>query len=277
MPDGTNFQRFNSVEMQDIFDINGNAIPNSQCVMDLDTNKVLGVHGNRYTLVRHEDVLQSTVDAVRRANVSQDYELKVIDIDSGRKLRAELLFNDLVVEPKVGDYVQFRVSVFNSYDASWSYSQSADGLRLWCLNGCTSADHTAMHRFKHTANIDVNAATRKIGVGLDTFMTNPDRWRRWMNTPVYDAEVEAFFKATLAKKASRQIEDQVNVKQLEYLLQLWSNEKASLGSNAWALYNAMTYWSSHTSDSTSPEGTRRRREDMLAMTLRTSYWNAITN
>ena len=84
-----------------------------------------------------------------------DYTVDVEVLEDGRKLRGQILFNDLVVEPAVGDYTKFKIDFFNSYDASWAFSQQASGLRLWCLNGCTTPDTAARSRYKHTASINV--------------------------------------------------------------------------------------------------------------------------
>ena len=115
----------------------------SRCIVRTDTNEVLGVHGSKYKAIKHDDVVNSVMDAVSQSNVSKDYDTKIEVFDNGAKLRGTIDFADLVMEPAVGDYVRFRVQFFNSYDSSWAFQQSAFGLRLWCLNGCTHADTVA--------------------------------------------------------------------------------------------------------------------------------------
>ena len=102
------------VEMQPVFDKHGEPIKGSQHVVRTDTNQSLGVHGSRYKMVRHDDVVNSILDSVSSANLSDDYNCNVEVLEDGRKLRGEILFNDLVVEPTVGDYVKFKVDFFNS-------------------------------------------------------------------------------------------------------------------------------------------------------------------
>lgn len=264
------------VEMQPVFDQHGEQIPGSKCVMRTDTNEVLGVHGSRYQMVSHDTVVNSIMDAVVEADISRDYEMKTSIIDGGRKLRGEILFRDLTVQPAVGDFVQFRVSFFNSYDGMWSFSQAADGLRLWCLNGCTTPMGTARSVFKHTVSINVEGSASKITNGLEFFMNSKETWQEWMSVQVSDMTAEAFFKATVAKSASRQqLVTKTNEKQLENLLGIWSNEKKQLGGNKWALYNALTYWSSHTSDLKNPEVARRNREDAIAKAMNHKRWQEL--
>lgn len=262
------------VESQPVFDRFGNAIQGSQAVVRTDTNEVLGVHGSRYRILSHDDVVNSLMDAAREANIASDYQLKTSIADGGRKLRGEILFKDLVVEPAVGDFVQFRISFFNSYDASWSFSQAADGLRLWCLNGCTTPIGTGRTMFKHTQSVSVEGSASKIITGAQTFMENRELWQSWMTTTVTDRMAEVFFKQTIAKAPTRQtLKFKTNEKQLENLLGIWAKEKGELGSNKWALYNAMTYWASHTNDLKNPEVARRNREDAIAKAMNHRRWN----
>jgi hypothetical protein len=257
------------VESQPVFDQLGNPIQGSQAVVRTDTNEVLGVHGSRYRVLSHDDVVNSLMDAVKESDLSSDYQLKVKVIEGGRKLRGEILFNNITIEPAVGDIVQYRISFFNSYDASWSFSQAADGLRLWCLNGCTTPMGTGRSVFKHTQSINVEGSAKKIAGGLDTFMNNRELWQNWMSVHVTDHMAEAFFKATIAKTPSRQqLVMKTNEKQLENLLAIWTAEKAQLGANKWALYNAMTYWATHTQDLKNPDVARRNREDAIAKAMK---------
>jgi len=264
------------VETQPIFDSLGNEIPDQKCVMRTDTNTVLGVHGSRYQIIKHDDVVSSLMDAVKTSNISRDYTTNFSVIEDGRKLRGEILFNDLTVQPKVGDYVKFRISFFNSYDGSWAFSQSADGLRLWCLNGCTTANKTASSKFKHTQSVNIEGSAAKMIFGLETFMNQPHIWRDWMTSVVTDDMAETFFKATIAKSFTNQVQNQkTNEKQLEKLLGIWCNESDQLGDNKWALYNAMTYWSSHTKELKNPEVTRRNREDAISKAMQHKLWEDI--
>ena len=122
-------------------------------------------------------------------------------------------------EPAVDDYVQFRVSFFNSYDGAWPFSQQANGLRLWCLNGCTTADAIAKSRFKHTASVNVEGSASKIIGGAEHFMGRSKEWQSWMQTRLNDDQVEQFFRSTICKVVTKQKQvEKTNEKQLENLI-----------------------------------------------------------
>lgn len=249
------------VEEQPVYTQEGELIPDHKCIVRTDTGKTLGLHGSRYRMIPHDDVVNSILDGVKASNLTSDYEVSVDVIEDGRKLRGEIIFPDLVQQPAVGDYVQFRVSFFNSYDGSWSFSQQANGLRLWCLNGCTTPDAIAKSRFKHTASVNVDGSAAKIIGGAEHFMGRSKQWQSWMQTRLNNDQVEQFFRSTICKVVTKQQQvTKTNEKQLENLISGWDREKVDLGWNKWALYNCLTHWATHTNDLKSPQIARYNRE-----------------
>ena len=249
------------VEEQPVYTQDGELIPDHKCIVRTDTGKTLGLHGSRYRMIPHDDVVNSILDGVKASNLTSDYEVNVDVIEDGRKLRGEIIFPDLVQQPAVGDYVQFRVSFFNSYDGSWSFSQQANGLRLWCLNGCTTPDAIARSRFKHTTSVNVDGSAAKIINGAEHFMGRSKQWQSWMQTRLNNDQVEQFFRSTICKVVTKQQQvTKTNEKQLENLISGWDREKVDLGWNKWALYNCLTHWATHTNDLKSPQIARYNRE-----------------
>ena len=252
------------VEEQPVFTQDGELIPDHKCIVRTDTGKTLGMHGSRYKMIPHEDVVESIIDGVEASNLTSDYEVSVSVAEDGRKLRGEIIFFDLVQEPVVGDYIQFRVSFFNSYDGSWPFSQQANGLRLWCMNGCTTSDTIAKSRFKHTSSVNVDGSAAKITAGAEHFMSRSKEWQSWMRTRLNNDQVEQFFRSTICKVVTKQKQMvKTNEKQLENLISGWDREKVDLGWNKWALYNCLTHWATHTNDLKSPEVARYNREILI--------------
>lgn len=237
-------------------------------IMRTDTNQMLGVHGSKYKAIKHDDVVNSVLDAVSNSGISKDYGQKIEVFDNGAKLRGTLNFPDLVIEPSVGDYTQFQIVFFNSYDGSWAFAQQAQGLRLFCLNGCTTPDTVAKTTSKHTANVDVKASAAKIQIGLDAFFNSKELYQAWMQEEMTSLAVENFFKGSLAYVNSKTSETKWNDKQLQNLMGLWQSNVSYLGQNKWALYNTMTEWATHTDDLRSPANTRRLRENQVAKSLK---------
>ncbi len=262
------------IETQQLQTITGSSVPTrmSQAVVRTDTNEVLGVNGSKYKPIIHDDVVNSILDAVSDANVSQDYSFNVELYDNGAKLRGIIDFNDLTIEPEIGDHIRFQILFYNSYDGSWAFQQQAQGMRLWCLNGCTTADTVAKTWAKHTANVSVKGSASKIERGLDAFMNTKDLYQQWMRVSVTDDWAEKFFKYAICKINNNTSTFKWNERQLDNLMSIYRNETYSLGKNKWALYNACTYWATHTDDSSSPANTRRLREGQLSKAFKSPEW-----
>ena len=262
------------IETHQLQTLSGSSVPTrmSQAVVRTDTNEVLGVNGSKYKPIVHDDVVNSIMDAVLNANVSQDYSFNVELFDNGAKMRGIIDFNDLTIEPEVGDHIRFQILFYNSYDGSWAFQQQAQGLRLWCLNGCTTADTVAKTWAKHTTNVSVKGSASKIEKGLDAFMNTKELYQDWMKVFISDWHAHRFFKYIICKINNNTSTFKWNEKQLDNLMSIYRNESQSLGKNKWALYNACTYWATHTDDSSSPANTRRLREGQLSKAFKTPAW-----
>ena len=264
------------VELQPVFTEEGNEIQNHKCVVRTDTGDTLGLHGNQYRIIPHDDVVNSIIDGVKAANLSTDYEVNVSVIDNGRKIRGEIVFGDIIQQPSVGDIIKYRISFFNSYDGSWAFAQKANALRLWCLNGCTTPDLIASSRFKHTASVDVLGSADKVISGADHFMNRAEEWQSWMKSQLNDDQAENFFRSTLCKVTTKQKQvEKTNERQLENLLSGWQDEVRSLGRNKWALYNCLTSWATHTNDLRAPHVARYNREAAIGNAMRHKLWTTM--
>ena len=264
------------VELQPVFTEEGNEIQNHKCVVRTDTGDTLGLHGNQYRIIPHDDVVNSIIDGVKAANLSTDYEVKVDVIDNGRKIRGEIVFGDIIQQPSVGDIIKYRISFFNSYDGSWAFAQKANALRLWCLNGCTTPDLIASSRFKHTASVDVLGSADKVISGADHFMNRAEEWQSWMKSQLNDDQAENFFRSTLCKVTTKQKQvEKTNERQLENLISGWQTEAAALGRNKWALYNCLTSWATHTNDLRAPHVARYNREAAIGNAMRHKLWTTM--
>lgn len=245
----------------------------ARCIVRTDTNEVLGVHGSKYKAIKHDDVVNSVFDAVNRSGISKDYDHKIEIFDNGAKMRGIINFNDLVIVPAIDDHITFQVKFFNSYDGSWAFQQQAVGIRMWCINTCTTADTVANTWAKHTTNVNVEGSAAKIQAGLDAFFNTKDQYQQWMQTSTNDSFVETFFKHVVCRTPNKTSTIKWNERQLDTLMSHWYTEKKQLGSNKWALYNALTAWATHTNESKSPANTQRLRENQLAKVFKHSSWH----
>ena len=247
-------------------------IPKFKALFRGDTNQLLHVHNESYTVLSNETVINAQYDAIKKANISGDFDFNVTSLDDGRKLKVEVLFNDIVTEPEVGDYVKFRATAFNSYDGSWAYQNQTDGLRLWCTNGCTSADTIARIWARHTTNLNISSTVNQIERGLHIFQNQKELWDNYRSTKINVEQAHQFFKTDVVPVKSKAEELAFNKKQVNILIEQLSQEMSGLGRNKWALYNCLTHWASHTGGHKIPEAVTRDREQIIARAINSRAW-----
>lgn len=265
MLDFSNTQDWNfAVEERPVIVEGIGPIEGQKALVRTDTNQFLGQHSENYKVVTHDTIVNAQYDAIKEANISSDFDFNVRCLDGGKKLKIDVIFPDLTIEPEVGDLIQFRTSTFNSYDASWAYQNQADGYRLACKNGMVTSSLIAKIWAKHTSKLNIEAAANTLGKSVEIFNKQKDVWQGYMKAKVERNDVEEFFKQRVVAISQKSSEELFNKRQLNNLLGHFDDYARNLGSNKWSLYNALTHWSTHTGESSQPEVTTRYREKKVA-------------
>ena len=253
-------------------------VPSSmqRAIVRTDTGQVLGTHGGAYQMITHSEIVDKMEQAARNSDrLSRDYTHTQQVFENGAKLRGTIAFNDLVIEPQVGDYIKFHVDYTNSYDGLWSIMIKAEGYRLWCSNGCASPKALSFNRNKHTSGFSLAGTQAKIDNAITGFFDSQGIWRAYATQPVSHLEAEMFLKATICKRSSNTTQVKVNESKLEKLMGFYRNESTKLGQNKWALYNALTYWSSHAEDANHPHRAEILRHSEVSKAIQTSRWDGL--
>ena len=217
----------------------------SRALVRTDTNDVLGVHGSKYRVTTHSEVVDTVTESVRKANLSNDHTMTVDVYENGALLKGTISFNDIHIEPVVGDYVRFDIGFWNSYNGQWSIQITGEGRRLFCDNGCTTPHSVARTFRKHSSNINTEQEANKLARSLDIFFNQKDIWKAWSNCNVFRDDVEVLFREELCRYPSNSSWERFNMKQLDGLMRQYDVERQTLGNTAWAAYNTMTHWASH--------------------------------
>ena len=211
-------------------------------IINADTNEYLGNHSKSYRPVTHAAVLDPVIDIAE--SMKTPYITQVNMIDNGAMMEAKLIFKEICFDdPAMQDYIAFQIVLRNSYNGVWSVMIQADGLRLWCMNGCTTPDKIANYRQKHNGHFNYNFDHIKHSV--DLFRDNEPRFREWYKTRVDKGQADKLF-AKLTWTPKPTIDGRYrNETQYANLQQHWKDYRQSIGSNKWGLYNAVTHWISH--------------------------------
>ena len=207
-----------------------------------DTNEYLGNHSTSYRPVKHTQVLEPIIDIAD--SMKTPYVTQINMLDNGAMMDTKIIFKEICFDdPAMQDYIAFQITLRNSYNGVWSVMIQADGLRLWCMNGCTTPDKIANYKQKHNGYFNYNFDHIKHSINL--FRDNEPRFREWYKTPVRQEDADHLF-AKLTYTPKPTIDGKYrNETQYANLQQHWGEYQSSIGKNKWALYNAVTHWISH--------------------------------
>lgn len=239
--------------------------PDKQMIVREDTMEYLGSHSISYKPVTHQEVLDPIIDLAE--SLKTPYVTQINMLDNGAMMDTRLVFKEICFDdPALQSYVAFQISVRNSYNGVWSVMIQADGLRMFCLNKCTTPDRVANFRLKHNGHFKYNFEHLKQSV--DLFRGNEQRYRDWYNTKVSDDDADSMF-SKLTYTAKPTVDGKYrNETQFAKLQQHWREYQNTIGKNKWGLYNAVTHWISHPENVSSTNKTIVERNNKMV-----SYMN----
>ena len=201
-----------------------------------DTGTVLGVHRKGYKAVPNKELYQGFEDVLMEADISlAGFTVEDHIAYHGRRVSRDYIFPGVTVEPRVGDTVELKVSVVNSFDAYKAFQVFVAGYRLWCTNGAVSRIDGVNVYGRHTKGFGVQFAVGKINQALEKYMALSNDWRKWAGREISDAQATQTFEAF----------PDVNNTLLKRFEEYWTTESGESGKTVWALYNTLTHWSTH--------------------------------
>ncbi len=237
---------FFPVSQVDLTDLTGKPDTGLSAIVREDTDTVLAVHSKRYALTPNEIVFAALDKAISQSQSLDTNGMKIVDrvAYAGGKTVREITFPEHRVETLAGDFTELRLTAVNSYDGSTNLNVKMGGYRLKCLNGMAAGDWFGEFKNRHTSLFSPREMQAYLQNSLENFMTLGNVWRKWAQTPTDDAAVSVWL--TDFTKGSKRMHD--------LLFHYWEVEKRSLGPNLWALFNALTFWSTHEQVKQSAEG-----------------------
>ena len=219
-------------------EVDGRQVPGFVAVQRQDTGAVLAFHRQGYRLIRNAEVFSAFEEALQASSL--DLSRLSIDDDmthGGARTVRTYRLPAYQVEVMPGDLVGLQLKVINSYDGAFAFSSLIGGQRLICKNGMIAIEQFAQSYGRHTKGFDVTLAASALQQTLQVFEQHAQHWQRWSQISV--SEVQAEQVITALPQGTEQL--------TQRLLGYWQQERQELGATVWALFNALTYWSTHQS------------------------------
>lgn len=214
-----------------------------QAVIRADNRQPLGIVGQRYAIAQNRDLQAAAAEACEAAlpvHALQDIELNEFTSRGGAYTRFEYTFPGLGADIRqlsgASTQLKFRIGITNSFNGSGSIRAMAGAYDLVCINGMVIGEFESS-AFRHSAGFHPAKLKAFIEIEAQRYLERVRIWQGWALKEIRPAGAREALE--LAGMSGRRVEKMME--QLEI-------EAQARGMTVWALYSALTYYSSHNSD-----------------------------
>jgi len=234
-----------------------------RAIVRTDNNDILGIMKKRYAICNNQDLIvpvQEVLEDTLPKGAMNNVELMEAVADGGSIARFGYHFDGLGREIRqlTGSKTQlnFMVRVVNSFGGQTAIRLTAGGLDLFCTNGMTSEKELSAENWGHTAGFKPEYIKPWLLDQVAYYETKVETWQKWANREITPEQAEAVLQANYPASDSEQaraekkgiVAGEVQSKKTRSMMEQFEREIEARGSTVWALYSALTYYSSHNSE-----------------------------
>ena len=239
----------------------GNIQSSKSVIYRTDTGIELGVHGHGYKPVAPKQMIDVTRNIIERSGLQVEGIQETIRTShDGSRTFVQYKLPEHTYRTTDGDTASLGLLAVSSFDGTWPFMISAAAIQSACTNlQVFVGGEVAVFKAKHTRNLDIEVGSRVITKALDVFENQRELWDKWSHESLTDSDAFQEIVSALKVESAQKIlsdtywrtgEDIMrnmprSNPSLEYIYNAWYKYKRRLGANRWALYNAMTDWSTH--------------------------------
>lgn len=215
-----------------------------------DTGKVLGVTSDKYGLLLNSTLVDTVEEVLTNKGINYTKEIRVAR--DGATMYGTYDFTDKsIVIPEVGDRLDMRVTVRNSYDRSCFAGLDLGMLREVCTNGMKAMRSAFSFNQKHSSKLDLSGVSDAIDRAINAFETVGSDFTRLSEVKI-DNTIGDFILKNLqdSKVLSNSLRQDIT--------KVWVNPtyKEDEARNLYTLYNAVTQ---HLSSGKNPNAVQNER------------------
>lgn len=242
-----------------------------QAVIRTDNHQVLAIHGPGYHLIDNREVFGAFDEALQQSILDKTglYWTNELANNGARSVRTYIFPAHSFKIGRDDDVVDLRIQVINSYDGSSAFTTLVGGYRVLCTNGLVIGKTFSQTYTKHTKGFDLTAILERINHTIDVYCHNAKQWHQWSNRTINDMQAQTIINHIPS------ISERLHTTLMNY----YQKEKRQLGPTLWALFNALTYWSSHEKIKASSLNNRAsivlNRENRVRAVLNTESFNKL--
>ena len=259
-----------------------------------DTGAELGIHGHGYKPVAPKHMIDVTRNIIERSDLSINGMQEIIRTShDGSRTFVQYRLPEHTYTTSDGDNASLSLLAISSFDGTWPFMISAAAIQSACTNlQVFVGGEVSVFKAKHTRSLDIEQGGRIITKSLQMFHNERDLWQRWHGTDVAALQAFKFFAEALKCKgalnlmrdtgASEPIDIMYSMPRrnlnLEYIWKQYTSVYSKrLGHNYWAVYNALTDWSTHggvsrTSSNINIASVQNDRQQVVRDAVKSNYF-----
>lgn len=224
----------------------GRAVPIDQSIGRVirrtDNWEALGIVGDRYGIAPNKPLYDMVCEAAEDTLPSgsmRGIELKEFSSNGGAYTRFELVFPALaqpIEQYRGSTELNFRIGISNSFNGSGSVRVFAGAYDLVCTNGMVIGE-VEKRAARHTSGYTPEKFADFIRMEMADYQERARVWQEYARKFITPEQAKTTLEA--AGMSERRI---------GHMLDQFELESADRGRTVWALYSALTFYSSHNSE-----------------------------
>jgi hypothetical protein len=225
-------------------------IPKKYALIRDDNKECLGVVSPRYNVRNYNDLVSKVNTAMVEANggnLTEHITVNDWTNPSGSKFKRDVYFWDkgIPVKDNYSEKTVPHLRIYASYDSTWAEQIIFGSVYVLCMNGMVRPTWSFNVYNRHNTNKTTDYSVQMFKDGLEAQNQLGEELFKQIQRKVTNVEVEHLFKNTLAKVSRIFDTNSFSDRTIIILGDLWNKYRSSYGSNLFAVYQAVTEWSSH--------------------------------
>ena len=220
-----------------------------------DTGAPVAVHGKNYKGLQYSEMIDKTRDMLERCELDCTGIKESIEVShNGAKCKVEYDLPATSFKTPDGDYGSAKVMALNSWNGVWSFVMSLGFKQYACLNSQVMIKNPAgLIKQKHSQQLDVDKGTKHLGKIAGVLENEIHLWHKMQDTWAGQIDRYNAFGYVVFKdydgdsyRVSDNLKSSKVNKNLAYMEKQYKEVyEPRMGDTQWAVYNAITDWSTH--------------------------------
>ena len=244
-----------------------------RAIVRTDNNDILGIMKKRYAICNNEDLIipvQEALEDTLPKGAMNNVKLIESTADGGSVARFGYHFDGLGHEIRQlsgsATQLNFMVRVVNSFGGQNAIRVQAGALDLICTNGMTSQKERGAQNWGHTAGFKPEYIKPWLVEQIAFYETKVKVWEQWANREITPEQAQAVIDANYPaseseiKRAEKKgkTAGETQSRKARAMMEQLDKEFQARGTTVWALYSALTYYSSHNSETFKVKNSNKR-------------------